>query len=217
MKFFRKYFFSTEQRVSRKVYWVNIIFIILTPVVGGFLSAAIGLTFFSDIGVVNEVNSNEPSGISAFMGPISGILVGLCALLFLVSTININVRRWHDLNKSWLWIFVHAIPIVGNLYGIYCLGFQRGTVGPNRYGDDPLEPSTSSSKDNFEETTRDIEETSEIKSSEKEELASSEEAVSDNEKDSPEDKLTKLSELKEKGLIDEEDYNSKKEEILKTI
>ena len=116
-----------------------------------------------------------------------------------------------------MWILVHFIPIVGNLYGIYCCGFKRGTVGPNRYGDDPLEPSTSSSKDNFEETTRDIEETSEIKSSEKEELASSEEAVSDNEKDSPEDKLTKLSELKEKGLIDEEDYNSKKEEILKTI
>ena len=40
---------------------------------------------------------------------------------------------------------------------------------------------------------------------------------SDESNDSPEDKLTKLSELKEKGLIDEEDYNSKKEEILKTI
>ena len=51
----------------------------------------------------------------------------------------------------------------------------------------------------------------------KEEITSSEEAISDNDKDSPEDKLTKLSELKEKGLIDEEDYNSKKEEILKTI
>ena len=51
----------------------------------------------------------------------------------------------------------------------------------------------------------------------KEETVSSEEASSDNGNDSPEDKLTKLSELKEKGLIDEDDYNSKKEEILKTI
>ena len=116
-----------------------------------------------------------------------------------------------------MWILVHFIPIVGNLYGIYCCGFKRGTAGPNRYGDDPLEPSKSSSKNNFEETTRDIEETSEIKSSDKEEIASSEEVISDNEKDSPEDKLTKLSELKEKGLIDEEDCNSKKEEILETI
>ena len=39
----------------------------------------------------------------------------------------------------------------------------------------------------------------------------------DESNDSPEEKLTKLAELKEKGLIDEEDYNSKKEEILKTI
>ena len=51
----------------------------------------------------------------------------------------------------------------------------------------------------------------------KEETVSSEEASSDNGNDSPEDKLKKLSELKEKGLIDEDDYNSKKEEILKTI
>ena len=53
--------------------------------------------------------------------------------------------------------------------------------------------------------------------SDKEEITSSEEASSDNGSDSPEDKLAKLSELKEKGLIDEDDYNSKKEEILKTI
>ena len=33
--------------------------------------------------------------------------------------------------------------------------------------------------------------------------------------ESPEDKLIKLNEIKEKGLISEEDYNNKKEEILK--
>ena len=35
--------------------------------------------------------------------------------------------------------------------------------------------------------------------------------------DSPEDKLNKLAELKEKGLITDEDYNAKKEEILKNM
>jgi len=33
--------------------------------------------------------------------------------------------------------------------------------------------------------------------------------------ENPEDKLIKLNEIKEKGLISEEDYNNKKEEILK--
>ena len=49
------------------------------------------------------------------------------------------------------------------------------------------------------------------------EINTSEETSSDNDNESPGDKLTKLSKLKEKGLIDEDDYNSKKEEILKTI
>ena len=35
--------------------------------------------------------------------------------------------------------------------------------------------------------------------------------------ESPKDKLTKLNELKEEGLISEDDFNSKKEEILKEI
>ena len=35
--------------------------------------------------------------------------------------------------------------------------------------------------------------------------------------ESPKDKLTKLNELKEEGLISEDDFSSKKEEILKEI
>ena len=35
--------------------------------------------------------------------------------------------------------------------------------------------------------------------------------------ESPEDKLKKLTELKDKDLITEEDYNTKKEEILKNM
>lgn len=202
-KSFMQYIISTEQRVSRSVYWGNFVFIM-----------------FVIIGIILLEYLRSEAYVLGGLEYIAMVIfrIGqLIIILFLiVSIINIDVRRWRDLNKSGLWSITNQLPFV-NLWALYCCGFQRGTEGPNRYGDDPLEPSKSSSKNNYEETTRDIEETSEIKSSDKEEIASSEEAVSDNEKDSPEGKLTKLSELKEKGLIDEEDYNSKKEEILKTI
>ena len=170
--YLKHYFFSFKGRSTRAEWWLNHFIV-------GF---GILFSMYIDVEILNY----------AFIEYKGALVGGFVFLLFGIplfcSNVSVVVRRWHDLNRSWLWILVHFIPIVGNLYGIYCCGFKRGTVGPNRYGDDPLEPSTSSSKDNFEETTRDIEETSEIKSSDKEEIASSEEVISDNEKDSPEDK-----------------------------
>ena len=49
-----------------------------------------------------------------------------------------QIKRWHDINKSGLWCFINLIPCVGPLWALIELGFQRGTKGPNGYGDDPI-------------------------------------------------------------------------------
>jgi hypothetical protein len=141
------------------------------------------------------------------------IILYLLGLVLFWSVIAIQVKRWHDRDKSGWWILINLVPIIGSIWALIDNGFLRGTEGMNRFGEDPLERSTS----NKEEITTSEEVSSGETTSDKEEITSNEEAISDNDKDSPEDKLAKLSELKEKGLIDEADYNSKKEEILKTI
>lgn len=50
-----------------------------------------------------------------------------------------QIKRWHDIDKSGLWCLVNLIPILGSLYALIELGFQRGTEGPNEYGDDPAQ------------------------------------------------------------------------------
>ena len=63
----------------------------------------------------------------------------LCFIFFVWSySISLVVRRLHDLNKSWTWIFILFIPLVNFLFYLYLL-FAKGTVGSNRFGDDPLE------------------------------------------------------------------------------
>ena len=112
----------------------------------------------------------------------------------------------HKINLYSNFFFLSLIfsPVGGYLYANYKINQLIDYIDISNILD--KEEITSSEEASSEETTSD-----------REEVTSSEEAISDNDKDSPEDKLTKLSELKEKGLIDEEDYNSKKEEILKTI
>lgn len=73
-----------------------------------------------------------------FIGPIiSFILVvgwGLGALIF---TICVGIRRLHDSNKSGWWILLCFIPYIGSLIFIILMVIP-GTIGPNRFGDDPL-------------------------------------------------------------------------------
>ena len=57
-------------------------------------------------------------------------------------SLAIQVKRWHDTGNSGLWIFIVFIPIFGFLYSLVWLGFVKGSTGPNKYGDDPLQTTT---------------------------------------------------------------------------
>ena len=48
-----------------------------------------------------------------------------------------QVKRWHDMDRSGFWCLINLIPLFGGVYALIELGFQKGTDGPNSYGDDP--------------------------------------------------------------------------------
>jgi uncharacterized membrane protein YhaH (DUF805 family) len=61
----------------------------------------------------------------------------LAWLAIFLPTLGISVRRLHDLDRSGWWVLLGLILIIGWIILIvwYC---KRGTVGPNRFGPDPL-------------------------------------------------------------------------------
>lgn len=50
----------------------------------------------------------------------------------------VAAKRWHDRNKSAVWILFFFIPIIGQIWTVVELGFLRGTKGHNRFGPDPV-------------------------------------------------------------------------------
>ena len=68
-----------------------------------------------------------------------------------------QVKRVHDLDRPWWFILLMVIPLL-NIWLLIDIHFTKGTTGINRYGRDPLEPSTNNAKDNFEEPNSDTEE-----------------------------------------------------------
>jgi uncharacterized membrane protein YhaH (DUF805 family) len=63
-----------------------------------------------------------------------GPLVGLALML---PSFAVTVRRLHDRDQSGWWFLLFFLPLIGAIVLLvwFC---QRGTLGPNRFGPDPL-------------------------------------------------------------------------------
>ena len=66
--------------------------------------------------------------------PSSGVLTLIGRLLILWPALAFTVKRWHDRNKSGLWVLIGIIPLIGPLWAFIENGLLPGTAGPNQYG-----------------------------------------------------------------------------------
>lgn len=78
------------------------------------------------------------------------IQIGIWAILFII----LSIKRLHDMNKSGLWFFLPVgfvalvtIPaeVLGGfivlpaiMFTVILMSIKKGTVGPNKYGEDPV-------------------------------------------------------------------------------
>jgi uncharacterized membrane protein YhaH (DUF805 family) len=112
---FQKYI-GFSGRAARSEYWYWVLFILLLQIVAWLIDMT--LFGFNTTGV----------------NPI-GTIVSLATFL---PGLAVSIRRLHDIDRAGWWILLVLIPLIGAIVLIYwaCL---RGTVGPNRFGPDPLE------------------------------------------------------------------------------
>ena len=145
--YLKRYLFSFKGRATRLEYWMYNVALICVSFILGFIFIALG----------DEVG---------------GIVLVVFYLFFIWSLIAIQVKRWQDRDKSGWWILINFIPIIG-FWAVIENGFLPGTEGKNRFGEDPLERSTSNKEEittNKEEITTSEEETSDKTSGDEEEI-----------------------------------------------
>ena len=128
-----------QTRSTRSEYWwvalyqVIVGIILAIPVMG----AVIGVAMSGDL-------EGDPMAMYGAFFSLSGLPILLFVLANFIPGIALGVRRIHDFDKSgWLYlivIFGGMIPMVGMLVSIgwVIVNFLRGTVGANRFGEDPL-------------------------------------------------------------------------------
>ena len=106
-------------RSSRKEYWMFTLFIFLV------MMALLALGFV----IGGGMGEGGTPGISLIMVVIFGLSI-------IVPSIAVQVRRFHDQDKSGWMVLLGFIPYVGSLIVLVFMCLE-GTRGENKYGPDP--------------------------------------------------------------------------------
>ncbi|MBN1911205.1 MAG: DUF805 domain-containing protein [Pirellulales bacterium] len=105
--------FSFEGRIPRRVFWGA--------------SLGIGVVFYIILFAVMLIMNEAAATVVLLLLYIPMVWISLA----------IQIKRWHDRDKSGWWIFIGFIPIIGAIWAFVETGCLRGTFGPNRFGADP--------------------------------------------------------------------------------
>jgi uncharacterized membrane protein YhaH (DUF805 family) len=75
--------------------------------------------------------------VGAASDTLGGILNVVVSLGLLLPSLAVSIRRLHDTDRTGWWILLYLLPVIGTIVLIIFF-VQRGTVGHNRFGPDPL-------------------------------------------------------------------------------
>lgn len=106
--------FVFSGRARRKEYWMFTLFIALFSIILSIIEIVLGLQISDEI----------------------GILSSLFFLVIIIPSLSVTVRRFHDIGKSGLWIFIGLIPIIGWIV-LLIFSVMDSQLGTNKYGSNP--------------------------------------------------------------------------------
>ncbi len=106
---FKYLFFDFEGRISRKEYWIGVLSITCVGVLIGILGKFLMPGFFTKFFLV------------------------VLQLLVVVPSLALQIKRWHDRNKSGWWCLINLVPLIGGIWSFIELGFLESEDFENTY------------------------------------------------------------------------------------
>jgi uncharacterized membrane protein YhaH (DUF805 family) len=106
--------FSFKGRINRTVFWsFEAVWIVLFVVLNTFTHPAAA------------ADGTASSGMS--------LVTAIFVLATIWSLFAVQVKRWHDRNKSGWWCFIGLVPLIGGFWVLIECGFLPGVDEGNRF------------------------------------------------------------------------------------
>ena len=110
-----------QGRSRRKEYWMFALLVFLC---------------YIPLGIIGALTGGFSGGPAGHGSIIFSLLVLVFALAIFVPALAVQVRRFHDQDKSGWFVLLGLIPFVGGLVVLVFM-LLEGTRGPNKFGPDP--------------------------------------------------------------------------------
>jgi uncharacterized membrane protein YhaH (DUF805 family)/ABC-type dipeptide/oligopeptide/nickel transport system permease component len=107
-------YFSFDGRIGRQTFWLK----------GVLLYSLILLIVAFAVGLI--------AGLAESPGLFLLLILPVYVLGFWPS-LAVQVKRWHDRDRSGWWVLIGFIPVIGSIWTLIELGFLEGTAGANRF------------------------------------------------------------------------------------
>ena len=128
---FKQFYFSAKGRVNRKQWWLRLV---LPVFVISLLLGAIDVALGTDTTTFTTTSAENVTTQTKTYISINFLLTTLFNFAVLIPAIFVDIKRWHDRDKSGWWMLILLIPLIGTIWFLIELGFLKGTDGPNRFG-----------------------------------------------------------------------------------
>ena len=125
---FKKYA-TFRGRASRSEFWYWILFYVIVGIIMNILDSLFGFQIST---VTNPETGNSVTSVYN-----AGWLSSIWALVVLLPTLAIQVRRLHDVDKSGWWWWLSVLCCIGPLILIFAFYIKEGDAGDNKYGPPP--------------------------------------------------------------------------------
>ena len=86
--------------------------------------------------MIDITSNGEPSGLTAGIMGIFGLLIFAYAIAILVPSLAMSVRRLHDTGRSGWFLLLNLIPYIGGII-IFVFSVLDSQPGANQYGPNP--------------------------------------------------------------------------------
>ena len=109
----KEIYFSFNGRIPRKVFWIYGFLGMIGAFIALFAAAFI-------LGMISQI--------------LALIIIIPGYILIIWASLAIQIKRWHDRNKSGWWVFIGLVPLIGPIWQLVECGFLEGIDEDNKFG-----------------------------------------------------------------------------------
>ena len=99
-----------EGRIGRQTWWLGSILLSVAFIIPYMIAMAIMFGTMDTSGP-----EPQPSGLGLAIG---GIIMLISVVLALWGSLALQIKRWHDRDKSGWWVLIGFVPVIGSIWAL---------------------------------------------------------------------------------------------------